>query len=142
MYKVINIPGFSYPYVRERGIYRPKIPIIISAGNFKTEVVGLIDSGSDYILFPKSIAEAVGIKLSEKTEKADGIGGQVDCKSGIATIILKKEKLIKKLTNIRIYILIDGCGIDEVLLGRIPFFKYFTIEFKENSKRIRLLPIR
>lgn len=139
---MINIPSFSYQYVKERGIHRPKIPIILSAGNFKTEIVGLIDSGSDYILFPKAIADAVGIKLSKKTEKADGIGGQVNCKSGVATIILKKGNLTKKLTNIRIHVLIDDVGIDEVLLGRIPFFKYFTIEFKENSKRIRLIPIR
>jgi len=113
---VITIPDISFQYLIERGFYRPKIPLVLSVGELKTEVVGLIDSGSDYVLFPKDIAEAVGIKLSKRIEKAEGVGGQVRCKSGVATITLKKGKYFKKLTNMRIYVLLDDCGVDEILI--------------------------
>ena len=119
--------SLSYRYVKEDGIYRPKIPIIISVDGVKTEVVGLIDSGSDFVLFPREIAEAVGIKLSRKIDKADGIGGQIRCRSGLATIILKKGNIIKRLTNMKIYVQIDENGIDEILLGRTPFFNILRL---------------
>ena len=66
-------------------------------------MAGLLDSGSDFVLFPKDIAEAVGIKLTGRVEKADGIGGPVQCRSGLATITLRKGTQTKILRNIRIY---------------------------------------
>ena len=144
MYEVVHRAAFSFPYVKEHGgIPRPKIPIIISVGGLRSEVAGLIDSGSDYVLFPKAIAEAIGIKLTGRTEEADGVGGKIECKSGIATIILRKGKNSKILTNMRIHVQTKtDTGIDEILLGRNPFFKYFIIEFNENANRVRLTPIR
>jgi len=42
----------------------------------------------------------------------------------------------------RIHVQIEKSGIDEILLGRDPFFKYFKIEINENSRRVRLIPNR
>lgn len=139
---MVWITTLSFPYIKEHGFYRPKIPIIISVANFKTQLYGLIDSGSDYVLFPKEIAEAVGIKLTSKTEEANGIGGKIKCKSGLATIIIKRGEKSQRLRNMRIHVQIEKSGIDEILLGRDPFFKYFKIEINENSRRVRLIPNR
>jgi len=139
---VVSITQLSFPYIREHGIHRPKIPITISVAGFQTQILGLIDSGSDYVLFPKSIAEALGIKLTNRTEEADGIGGKIKCKSGLATVIVRKGRNSKILRNMRIRVQTDACSIDEILLGRTPFFKHFKIEFNENAKRVVLKPVR
>jgi predicted aspartyl protease len=116
---------------------------VLSAAGFRTKILGLIDSGSDYVLFPRHIADALGIKLSKKTEEADGIGGRVKCRSGLVSVTVTKGRNSKIIKNMRIRIQEDGsCGIDEILLGRIPFFKYFKIEFNENARRVRLKPVR
>ncbi|MCD6495649.1 MAG: retropepsin-like domain-containing protein [Candidatus Aenigmarchaeota archaeon] len=135
--------NLNYRYILERGFYRPKIPILISVGGHQTEVMGLIDSGSDFVLFPKDIAEAVGINLTGKEEEADGIGGRVKCKSGLATLTLRRGSITKRLRNMRIHVLMDDrSGIDEILLGRNNFFKHFKIEFNENAKHVKLIPTR
>ncbi len=140
---MILITVISFPYVRERGFYRPKIPIIISVDGHRTEVLGLIDSGSDFVLFPKEIAEAVGIDVKGKEKEAEGLGGKIRYRNGVATITLKKDNISKILRNMRIHIQTDNfADLDEIILGRDPFFKYFTIEFNENKKRIRLIPNR
>lgn len=139
---MVNITDFSYSYVKEHGFYRPKIPVIVSAGGLKTEVVGLIDSGSDYVLFPREIADAVGIELRKKSEEAQGIGGKIKVRSGLVTITLKKGTRSKILQNMMIHVQEDERGIDEILLGRDPFFKYFKIEFDDNSRRVVLRPNR
>jgi len=105
--------------------------------------LGLIDSGSDYVLFPKSIAEAVGISLKGKIEEADGIGGRIKCRSGLATVKVRKGGVSKIIRNMRIHVPLSNCsGLDEILLGRNPFFKFFKIEFNENARRVVLKPVR
>ncbi len=135
--------NLNYKYVLERGFCRPKIPVLVSVEGNQTEVMGLIDSGSDFVLFPKDIAEAVGIKLTGKEEEADGVGGRIKCKSGLATLTLRRGNQVKRLRNTRIHVLMDEeSGIDEILLGRNNFFKHFKIEFNENAKRVKLVPTR
>ena len=142
MYEVVCIASSSFPYIEERGVHRPKIPVIISIGGLKSEVAGLIDSGSDFVLFPKDIAEAIGIEVIGKTKEADGVGGKITCRTGLAGIILKRGSLSKRIPNMRIHVQTTAeSGIDEILLGRDPLFKYFKIEFNENAKRVRLTPI-
>jgi len=115
---VVSIPQLSFPYIREHGIHRPKIPITISVAGFQTKLLGLIDSGSDYVLFPKNIAEALGIRLTSRIEEADGIGGRIKCKSGLATVIVRKGRDSKIIRNMRIRVPTNNdCGIDEILLG-------------------------
>jgi len=143
------MPTFSFGYIKEKGISRPKIPFLVNANGVETETAGLIDSGSDFILIPKDIADTMGIELSGSIEEADGIGGKIHLRIGIVTIIIKKRGK-KILRNVKIHIPIDekiqsdeNEKFDEILLGRDPFFKYFLkVEFNENKKRVRLIPNR
>ena len=139
---MILITQLSFAYANDRGVQRPKIPLLVSASGFRTRILGLLDSGSDYVMFPKHIAEVVGIRLSGKTEEADGIGGTIHCRSGLATVTVTKGGTSKTIRNMRIRVPTEENGIDEILLGRIPFFRHFKIEFNENGKRIILKPVR
>ena len=137
--------SFSFRYIEERGIWRPKIPLLFNAKGIETELVGLIDSGSDFIIIPKDIADALGIELSKKTEDADGVGGPIKLKTGRVNIVLFKKGLMKRvMRNIEVRVPVnEKCGFDDILLGRKPFFEYFkTIEFDENLKRVKLVPNR
>jgi len=136
------VPALSFRYIEERNIWRPKIPFLIRADGIETEAAGLVDSGSDFVLIPKDIADAIGIKLSRRTEDADGVGGKIKLRIGRASVIFQNGAK-RMLRNIEIRVPEKECGFDEILLGRMPFFSYFkTIEFDENQKRIRLIPNR
>ena len=137
------ITQLSFPYIEDHGFYRPKVPVILSASGIKTKVLGLLDSGSDYVLIPKGVAEAVGISVKGREEESDGIGGRITCRSGIATITVRKGKVSKTIRNMRVRVPVSGeSDFDEILLGRIPFFKFFKIEFNENARRVVLKPVR
>ena len=137
------ITELSFPYTENHGFYRPKIPVVLSASGLKTRVLGLLDSGSDYVLIPEGVAEAVGIDVKGREEKANGVGGRIKCRSGLATVTVRKGKVSKTIRNMRVHVPVSGDSeFDEVLLGRIPFFKFFKIEFNENAKRVVLKPVR
>ena len=133
------MPSLSFKYVEEKGFYRPKIPFYISAGGNVTKTVGLLDSGSDFVVIPQDIAEALGIKMAKGIEEGDGIGGSIKLKTGTATIIVGEGPDKRTLRKIKIRITIDG-NMDDILLGRAPFFNFFQcIEFNEIRKRVKLV---
>ncbi len=66
-----------YPLPKEQGRPKPKIPIRIT--NFETgqseDINALIDTGSDYCVFPSFITKSVGHELGEDDIKQDGLRG-------------------------------------------------------------------
>jgi len=139
------MPTMSFQYVEENGFHRPKVPFTITANGNTTETVGLVDSGSDFVLLPAGIARALGITLSRKKETAGGVGGEISFKTGLATMTVRKGNKKKVMRQIKVRVHSEDEGsqeFDEILLGRDPFFKYFKIEFDENAKKVRLHPNR
>ena len=66
-----------YPLPKEQGRPKPKIPIRLSNFfNGESQIISaLIDTGSDYCVFPDYITESIGFELSEKTRKKEGLKG-------------------------------------------------------------------
>jgi len=48
-------------------ILRPEVPVIILGPSGRDTYLGLVDAGSDHTIFPKSIADELGIRLRPAT---------------------------------------------------------------------------
>jgi predicted aspartyl protease len=133
--------NFKYKRVSE-DISRPIIPLNVRMEDGSlVKVAGLLDSGSDVILIPKDIAEMLGIPLGKSVDEIDGVGGRVNIvKSSIMVSLDDGHKVYRIPHPLGVSVQISGSVFDDILIGRIPFFEEFTIEFDENAKRVKLTP--
>ena len=117
---------------------RPIIPIEISYNNKAVNYLALIDSGSDFNIFHKDIADILDIDLSKlkkipfsgissKGGQCEGIFVEVDLKIG--------RKNIKSLVLFSEDISEDGYGI----LGQQDFFTKFKITFNYKDSSITVI---
>jgi hypothetical protein len=63
----------QYPTPDGKTIFRPSIPILLKNGKHFILVEAVIDSGSDFTIFPLEIAGALNIKL-DKNSKSNFLG--------------------------------------------------------------------
>lgn len=88
----------------------------------------IIDTGADYTLLPKFLAEALGISLSEdcKIIETRGVGGK-------SLVYLLKKKIKVKIANYERSIPIGFLSSDHIppLLGRQEFFETFKVTFEK-----------
>ncbi|MBI4163071.1 MAG: hypothetical protein HY513_05290 [Candidatus Aenigmarchaeota archaeon] len=61
--------------------YNPSIPVTLICGNNSVGVIALLDSGADFSVIPKGIAEILGMDFSGEKEIVIGVGGAVDAVS-------------------------------------------------------------
>jgi len=140
---------FSFRYKKEKVgknfVWRPKIPVILSRYGAEIEFSALLDSGSDYTLLPKHVADALNLKISVKPEKASVVGGSVKTYRSSVNIKIEKGNRTIHLPKLPVNILeaigTNG-GLDDILLGRKPFFEWFNISFHENKKRVILNKVK
>lgn len=121
-------------------IYRPFIPIKISlSGKDGPPILGLVDSGSDYNLFPAALGVLVGLDIKKGTEKKiGGIGGfQIKAYTWEVQLTLLSE-LLSSLTTFKTTV--DFSYEQQFpLLGREGFFDLFRrVEFREKRKLLEL----
>lgn len=120
-------------------IRRPEIPVTISGPNGSATFVGLVDTGSDNTIFPKSIAESLGIKLEP------GVGLPARSFGGHEIILL--------FGQVRIYVEddVESCewqaivcfhdsqsSQDSVILGHDGFLEFFTATFDGAAELLTL----
>ncbi|MGH7203268.1 MAG: hypothetical protein ACREHC_02390 [Candidatus Levyibacteriota bacterium] len=116
-------------------IYIPRISIYLSIKHniTSTDIKCILDSGSDFNLFPADIAEALGIKITKgKMREHIGIGNH--------TIIAYEHevKLFVKDYNFKTTV---HFSYDHKipLLGRHSFFRFFKrVTFNEKALQVEL----
>lgn len=121
-------------------IRRPIIPLQFNLKDgTPVTVAGLLDSGSDVILIPKDIAESLELNISKKTNEIDGVGGKVKVAKSSIRVRLDDGKRVYRIPHtLEVNVQLSGNVFDNILIGRVPFFEEFIIEFNENAKRVRL----
>ncbi|MBI2667875.1 aspartyl protease family protein [Candidatus Woesearchaeota archaeon] len=129
-YKTIERPD---PFPSESA---PAIPITLIGSKDKIDIIGLLDSGADYSVIPKDMAEILGLDLSSKSEEIGGIGGNVKAiKTKMKINISKGRENYTFL--IGVYAVEDDMKDDfPILIGREDFFDKFKITFIESKKKI------
>ena len=125
-------------------IRRPIIPVTLSSAAGKSiDIEAFIDSGSDNTVIPKDIADFLELELGKKTDEI-ALGGE-KFKAALwhvhMTVTDGRETV--RLPDIVVSVPIEGGTVlEEVLIGREPFFRDFDITFRQNSNRIILERVR
>ena len=134
--------AISYKYKnikREDGVERrlPYIPINVKGGGASwIETMALVDSGADVSVIPKDFAELLGLDISGKREKSNGLGGEVEIVNSSMQVNVK-YKHENYTFSIPVQVIMEETKVP-VILGRDGFFDKFVIEFDHFAKRIKL----
>ena len=133
--------SFRYKKVT-KDIYRPVIPLQFNLKDgTPVTIAGLLDSGSDVILIPRDIAESLELDFGRKTSEIEGVGGKVKVAKSRIRVRLDDGKRVHRIPHtLEVCIQLSDKAFDDILVGRIPFFEEFIIEFNEGAKRVRLTP--
>jgi predicted aspartyl protease len=133
--------SFRYKKVSSQ-MYRPVIPLQFSLKDgTPVTVAGLLDSGSDVMLMPHDVADSLELDAGKKTDEIDGVGGRVKVAKATARVVLDDGKRTYRIPHpLQVNVQLSGNMFDDVLIGRIPFFQEFIVEFNENARRVRLRP--
>lgn len=119
------------------GVYVPAIPVRLIGQKDTIEVIGLLDSGADFSLIPRDMAEILGLNLSGKPEKIGGING--DCKAIKTKVQIRIGNQHENYTfPIKVFVIPDIDDEVPMLVGRNGFFKQFKITFNEAMNTISL----
>ena len=121
---------------------RPEVPVTISGPGGSMTLIGLVDTGSDNTIFPRSVADYLQIPLrSEEGPSASAFGGQrIDLLTGDVVLSLEAEDG-------------DGCAWpasvcffefasteeESVILGHAGFLDFFTATFDGKEAALTLI---
>ncbi|MEK6894900.1 MAG: hypothetical protein AABX48_00075 [Nanoarchaeota archaeon] len=114
-------------------IYRPLIPITLIGSNESLDVIGILDSGSDMSIIPKSIAEVIGVKYLGEDEISGITGKPIKSKQGVINVEFGKDR---EKTNFQIPVVIPEKEDVTIIIGRLGFFQNFDITFQERKRKI------
>lgn len=127
-YRKINLAN---PFSGKKNIVRPIIPVSLSFRNLAVRYEALIDSGSDFNIFPIEIAQKLKINL-EKCKLIYFSGVEDSSVQGyISNIFISINHDIFK-TNIVFADLSNATGI----LGQHGFFDIFTVNFDLSNEEV------
>ena len=129
-YRRINL---FHPFSRKKYILRPIIPISLSTKSASIRYETLIDSGSDFNIFPTEIAEKLGIDLKNKRRIHFSGVEDILIEGFIATVFLGINHKNHK-TNIVFADLQSAAGI----LGQNGFFDIFSVKFDLTKEGIEI----
>lgn len=127
---------FIYKYIGKcvfGEVYRPvaEVTFYCKGNSLPLSLWMVVDSGADYSILPRYMADKLGISLTKDctSDMTSGVGGQKK------TYFLK-EKVKAKLGKISKEVPIAFIDSNEVppLLGRLGFMELFEIVFDGNKK--------
>jgi len=102
---------------------------------------GLLDSGSDGIVIPRSLADYLGLKLEPSSRPMRVANGRdVQRYTAKASITLGRGG--RCCDPIDAEVSIPAEGEPPVLIGREPIFRLYVITFVEAEKRFEMRPYR
>ena len=118
------------------------IPCIISSIKKKSPLVeGLLDSGSDGIVIPRSLAEYLDLELKPAAKPMRVANGRdVERFTAKASITLGRGG--RCCDPIEVRVSVPAEGDPPVLIGREPVFRLFVITFVEAERRFEMMPYR
>jgi hypothetical protein len=118
-------------------VHRPTVPIVFRGPRGSISRLGLVDTGSDFTLAPKWVAEVIGVSLD---------ASPVGLMAGIEGIPIKTRATLvdltlrKKTKSIELASHVHFAEQDYVLLGSEGFLEFFTATFDWAQKTLELLP--
>lgn len=118
---------------------RPEVLVGIEGKELRL-VIGLLDSGADYSILPKTVADAAGIELRPVQGSAlVGVSGNpLHATYGTVRFILEDDDSTFEWTATALFH--DVPSEDGGVLGRAGFLEYFTVTFDGENNMATLQP--
>ena len=114
----------------------PVVPVKFYFKEQETPFIdALLDSGGDFIVIPKPIAQYLGLKL-KKAGDVDTAGGTTSLFKATLSMVMGSKKKNAVYKNIQIHV--SGRNDIPVLLGRHPIFEDYEITFKKHKNQLIL----
>jgi predicted aspartyl protease len=123
-------------------LLRPEIEVSIQGPSGSATYIGLVDTGSDNTIFPKSIADDLGISLEKApTPASKTFGGHsVELLVGEAVLRLEaSDDVVAWRTLLNFYDFPEQ-NEEAVILGHAGFLDYFTATFDGKDGLLTLVP--
>jgi hypothetical protein len=118
--------------------YRPYVPIRVIDPRGSTRLDGLLDTGADETILPRSIAGPLGIGLDDGARgRFRGVGGQV------VTVVYGSVELELATQSRRLRWPVTVAFLDGAhgaILGHAGFLEYFTASFNGERRHVTLRP--
>lgn len=123
-------------------IRRPEIPVAIVGPSGAATFVGLVDTGSDNTIFPKSVADYLGISTGPSSGPAALVfGGQhVQLLTGEAILKLEADGLAISWKSLICFFESPSSEEETIILGHAGFLDYFTAVFDGLAGKLTLIP--
>ena len=127
-------PAIVKVFPENRLIFRPIITIALQYQNTKEKFSALVDSGADACLFPKDVAEVLGIdiKLGPRTFFTGIAGGQIPFYFHEVDLFVGEHQIKSKMGFSTSSIGTTG------ILGHQGFFDQFVIAFDTKNKFVEI----
>jgi len=125
--------NLQHPFVKNKQLLRPIIPVSIGYKNRSFYFEALIDAGSDINIFTKELAEKLGINLQNKRNvHFSGI------ESGLNEGFIASANLGIGNFAINTKIVFSDSAGSKGILGQFGFFDKFVVKFDLIKKEIEL----
>ena len=123
-------------------LMRPEIPVTVIGSRGSVTYSALVDTGADNVVFPRSVADELGIELhpSERCQATGFGGGTVSLLSGQATLEIGDAQDRLRWTA---RVLFNDCEPEQdeiVLLGYLGFLEFFQANFDGPKGWLELTP--
>jgi hypothetical protein len=121
--------------------FYPLLPVtLFSNGKSLRPMVGLLDSGSDEIVLPRSIATRLGLDL-KRADPLTVVGSKTNrFESKVSMTIGRAGRICEPINDIKVSVL-EGDDTP-LIIGRDPIFKLYRITFVEAENRFEMTPYR
>jgi hypothetical protein len=135
---VISIGSGSGEFLLLR---RPGIPVVIIGPQGSATYIGLVDTGSDNTIFPKSVADYLGIPCEPITGAANVFGGhRVQLLNGNAVLKLEVDGDSCAWNAALCFYDFPSPEDETVIFGHNGFLDYFTATFDGELGVLTSLP--
>ena len=131
--------GFSHPDIQRvfpqaKNIFKPEIKIAVRYGDVKRKLYALVDSGADSCLFPRDVADILGIDVRNGHKIFyTGIGGSQTLFYFHEVEIFVGKYKFKTMAGFA------NAGIGtSALLGQRGFFENFRVSFDNKNRFIEI----
>ncbi len=130
-----------FPYQHDKSalfgeIHRPVVEFEVHVNNDWVPIIGILDSGADVTLLPKSFLEAFGFEpRKEEVKEVRGIG------EGRTPVVIKQIKV--RFAGIEFDARVAITLVEDVpyILGREDVFDKFKITFIQARKEVLIDPL-
>lgn len=131
--KVFVGPSLAFP--QREFVLRPVIPISLLYKKKSLRYEALVDSGSDYILFPAALGKKLGINVeSGQRESVSGVSGPA--------LSIYFHHLVIEIGGhkFKVYVgFAENINQNFAILGQNSFFNVFKITFNLKKKEIEII---